>query len=61
MWREFRDWERGRPPGKESLPPPPSSADRVDSETDDEGWDTDSDSEGGQGDSQVSDPEDYEG
>ena len=57
MQREFRIWERGRPPGGRG-PPPPSPEDGEDSETDEEGWDTDSD---GQESCQLSDSEGYNG
>ena len=56
MQREFRIWERGRPPGARG--PPPEGGE--DSETDDEGWDTDSDDGGSQEDCQLSDSEGYD-
>ena len=53
---EFRIWERGRVPGARGPPP----EEGVDSETDEEGWDTDSDGGGDQEDCQLSDSEGYD-
>ena len=47
MQRAFRNSERGLPAEKRDQAPPPSAADGEDSETDDEGWETDSDGDEG--------------
>ena len=60
MQRAFRNAERGLPAEKRDQPPPPSAADGEDSETDDEGWKTDSDGDEGQEGPPLPDPEDLE-
>ena len=60
MQRAFRNAERGLPAEKKDQPPPPTEEDGDDSETDDEGWETDSDGVGIQEEPLLPDPEDLE-
>ena len=60
MQQAFRNAERGLPMQKKNQPPPPSALDGGDSETDDEGWETDLDGIGNQEEPLLPGPEDLE-
>ena len=60
MQQAFRNAERGLPTEKKYQPPSPSAVDGDDSETDDEGRETDSDGVGNQEGPLLPDPEDLE-
>ena len=59
MQQAFRNAERGLPAEKKDRPPSPT-ADGEDSETDDKGWETDSDGDEEQEVARLPDPEDLE-
>ena len=60
MQQAFRNAGRGQPAERKDQPPPPSAVDGDDSETDDEGWETDSDGVGNQEEPLLPDLEDLD-